>query len=252
MNHIRVLTGPMEGRTFELRGHTATVGRAPENDIRLDDPTVSRRHALISLKRDRYAIKDLGSHNGTWVNGRPLKPGTEVPLEEGIPVVIGSVQVSLGSPRTDDGLVNRYAISLFGKGGEINGTQLYKDRRITKRENLERIYEVSTTLMQSLDIDEICAKIMDSLFSSLKRIDSGAILLFNPETSELKVLISRSRYSRNSIKILYSRTIVSRVIREGKAVMLSDTGQAPEEDLSESMEVMKIQSVMCVPLIAKS
>ena len=64
-----VRRGPAAGTKFTLDGDIVTVGRHPQSDIFLNDITVSRRHA--ELRRDgrgRYAVTDLGSLNGTYVN----------------------------------------------------------------------------------------------------------------------------------------------------------------------------------------
>ncbi|MFC1820975.1 PAS domain-containing protein, partial [Thermodesulfobacteriota bacterium] len=61
----------------------------------------------------------------------------------------------------------------------------------------------------------------------------------------------RSRDSNKDIKVSYSRTIVNRVIREGKALMMADTRQEDQEELSDSIEMMRIRSIMCAPLISK-
>ena len=92
---------------------------------------------------------------------------------------------------------------------------------------------------------------MDSLFDRFRRIDGGAIILIDDTTGKLKEIITRSRDKRRNNKKSYSRTIVDRVIRDGKAVMMSDTSQEDEENLSDSIVKLKIKSIMCVPLISK-
>jgi signal transduction histidine kinase len=114
------------------------------------------------------------------------------------------------------------------------------------------IYEISAVLTKSLDVNEICEKIMDSLFSAFERIEFGVVLWVDDQTGELKEIVSRSRENKTRIKTKYSRTIVNRVIQDGKAVIISDTSQEDEYDLSESIELMHLRSVMCVPLISKS
>ncbi|MFB0538049.1 MAG: FHA domain-containing protein [Anaerolineae bacterium] len=64
--------GTAEGREFRLRAR-ATLGRAPDNDIILEDPKVSRHHAVIALTEERYSITDLESANGTFVNGLRIR-----------------------------------------------------------------------------------------------------------------------------------------------------------------------------------
>ncbi len=145
----------------------------------------------------------------------------------------------------------QYSINISGPKGCDKQNLLYKDRSITDRERLETIYEVSTLLMQSLDISEISEKIMDSLFHCLKKIDNGSILLVD-DKQELKEIIAKDRDTKKRIKMDYSRTIVNRVLNEGKAIMMSDTSRENDEDLSESISIKRIKSIMCVPLISKS
>lgn len=71
------------GQRFTLGEHTVTVGRRPESNIVLGDPKVSRNHAEIRPQGDGYIVVDLGSTNGTTVNGvrigeRQLRDGDEI------------------------------------------------------------------------------------------------------------------------------------------------------------------------------
>jgi len=121
---------------------------------------------------------------------------------------------------------------------------------------VELIYKVSTILMESLNIGEsidgILETIMNYILDLLKRLDRGAFILVNAETGEITGLIPILRKSTgDSIKV-YSRTIVNRVLKERKPVIMLDTDQEDKADLSESMQLMKIRSVMCVPLISRS
>src|SRR2546430_344155 len=61
----------ISGATYELVEQVITVGRAPDNTIHLDDPSVSGRHAELRAAGKAYQLRDLGSTNGTRVNGSP-------------------------------------------------------------------------------------------------------------------------------------------------------------------------------------
>ncbi len=63
-----VKRGPNAGSNFVIDKDVTTAGRHPESDIFLDDVTVSRRHAEIRRRDDRFFVRDLGSLNGTYVN----------------------------------------------------------------------------------------------------------------------------------------------------------------------------------------
>jgi len=73
--------GGQGSQRWRLDKSEMLIGRVPESDIILPDRQVSRRHARIFRRGDTYYIEDLGSKNGTWVNGQPLH-GVR-PLEDG-------------------------------------------------------------------------------------------------------------------------------------------------------------------------
>jgi GAF domain-containing protein len=249
---LYILSGPSAGDTYEVKDGATLVGRGPDNDLQIIEQSVSRKHARILFSGERVFIEDLGSQNGTQLNGHPVSSYYQVEVKEGDFISLGSVLLSLGKPYAEDGMVTQYSISLKERPEEPAKHLLHKDRRITDREKLETIYEVSTLLMQSLDIDEIGEKILDSVFSCIKGMDSAALLLVEPETGELRQVTARSREYGKEFDMPYSRTISNRAILEGKAIMMSDTSLEDETDLSESMILMRIKSVMCVPLISKT
>jgi hypothetical protein len=80
---LRVLAGPAgtAGREFLLDRPVLTIGRRADQDIVLDDPSVSRTHARIHLAGADAAVEDLGSTNGTSVNGRPIGSGRATVLD---------------------------------------------------------------------------------------------------------------------------------------------------------------------------
>ena len=66
--------GPNAGSTFLLANDTTTVGRDTQSDVFLDDVTVSRAHAVLERKDDgSFFVRDLGSLNGTYVNGEQVE-----------------------------------------------------------------------------------------------------------------------------------------------------------------------------------
>ena len=68
-----ILTTETQGKlAYEFTEDLITIGRAPDNMIIIDDPSVSSRHAQLELSGETYRIKDLGSTNGTRVNGTPI------------------------------------------------------------------------------------------------------------------------------------------------------------------------------------
>lgn len=68
-----VTNGATIGLSFQLEHNLTTIGRNPENDIWLNDPTVSRSHAIIHRYGGQFSVDDLGSSNGTFLHGTPIR-----------------------------------------------------------------------------------------------------------------------------------------------------------------------------------
>jgi hypothetical protein len=84
--------GGRAGEHFIPQAERTTIGRSPDNDIFLDDVTVSRKHAVLEQNGNQFLIEDLGSLNGTFVNRRRIDSATR--LESGDEVQIGKYRLS--------------------------------------------------------------------------------------------------------------------------------------------------------------
>jgi hypothetical protein len=84
--------GGRAGEHFIPQAERTTIGRSPDNDIFLDDVTVSRKHAVLEQNGNQFLIEDLGSLNGTFVNRRRIESPTQ--LESGDEVQIGKYRLS--------------------------------------------------------------------------------------------------------------------------------------------------------------
>ena len=84
--------GGRAGEHFIPQGDRTTIGRSPDNDIFLDDVTVSRKHAVVLQSGGELRIEDLGSLNGPFVNRRRIDAATR--LESGDEVQIGKYRLS--------------------------------------------------------------------------------------------------------------------------------------------------------------
>ena len=85
--------------THELTDERITIGRAPDNMLQIDDPSVSSRHAHLLLIEDRYQLKDLGSTNGTRVNSELV---TDTFLRVGDRIRFGKVEARYESDATGE------------------------------------------------------------------------------------------------------------------------------------------------------
>ena len=67
---LTMQSGPTPGKVFPLEGDNITIGREPDNGVAIADQEVSRKHSKLVLQNGQYVISDLGSTNGTFVNGQ--------------------------------------------------------------------------------------------------------------------------------------------------------------------------------------
>lgn len=248
---INISKGRLEGHSFVINSDSLSIGRSPENDIQIPDPSVSRKHAKIYKDGDKYFIRDLMSHNGIEVDNNIIGPGKKIEVQQGISFSVGDNVFDLDYLGLEEIRENQYSIDLTSVMERNGLSPFYRDRMITNRKHLELIYEVSVALIQSADLKTMCGKILDSLFYCLKGIDSGAILMVDEDSGEITQLTNKSRDPDPSNDINYSRTIVKRVIDENSALMIENMDDY-EGDLSESIERMGIKSIMCVPLVCSS
>jgi len=97
---IVMRAGPTPGKVYPVSGESFTIGREPGNGIVINDAEVSRKHARMAQQGTTYTIEDLGSTNGTFVNGirltgpHVLRPGEVIAFGEQISVVFETVPVS--------------------------------------------------------------------------------------------------------------------------------------------------------------
>src|SRR5512135_346538 len=104
-------SGPTPGATYSLEGDQLVIGRDSSSNIAISDAEVSRKHARLTFQGGKYVLEDLGSTNGTFVNGQRLtsaavlKSGDVVSLGEQIVLMYeslagdaGSTMISRGAP----------------------------------------------------------------------------------------------------------------------------------------------------------
>jgi hypothetical protein len=80
-----------DGKVYEIAKPMVTIGRDPKNDIVLEDPTVSGRHAEIMYQQGQFGIRDVGSRNGTMVNGTKIEKSR---LESGARIEFGRMRLT--------------------------------------------------------------------------------------------------------------------------------------------------------------
>ena len=252
MGKLYVLNGLDAGRSFLLREGSNTVGRSLENDIALQDTTVSRQHLRIIKEGDRCFVMDLESKNGTLYLGKYLPPETEIEVKEGVPIAIGMTVIGIGGASITITKPFLDSVGLTAETGDESGIfVIHKDK--TNQKKLETLYRVSNVFDQKLSLREALDMALDIISELLAEIDTASFLLIDPKTTRIVFFLHRTRKPERSITPKFSPQVVYQVTKRKKTVMISNSDKEEvNSELASTLKMNGISSVMCVPMISES
>jgi signal transduction histidine kinase len=283
---LLVLQGPDKGRRFELPDAPALVGRE-SRQLPLSDNTVSRRHCELVPENGEWVLRDLGSANGTYVNGiratgmHALKLGDQIRVGRTL-MVFGSQP---GVSRTSGGNV-KLAGEEMGMDSAIMATIDSSDDSMVlavpepaaaAMSNLRILYQLGAALGSSFNVDQVLEVVMDLVFEHVKA-DRGIILLLGEHPDELIPKVVRTRDEDEAPvtkpgspgdtaadshqaaarkpqlanpRIHASRTIINYVIENGQGVLSSNAMADRRFSKGKSVHSLGIRSALCVPIKAR-
>jgi two-component system, NtrC family, sensor kinase len=249
MTDVYILNGPDIGRCFKLRQGVSFVGRSFDNDIRIEDKTVSRKHIKILNRGDKVFVTDLKSRNGTFFDGKYLDPGCEVEIEEGVPLALGMAVIGLGEECKDQMTPFLDTVSLIRENWKQD--EKAGDRRARTREKrLDLLANVSMTLKTTSGTKKALTEVLEHILHFLKRIDRGAVVLIDPLTLRTSEAICRSSRPGDEVTPPYCEEAVQQALKTRKPVVYSKTYTANEDIIVDTLKILKIESVLAIPLIS--
>jgi pSer/pThr/pTyr-binding forkhead associated (FHA) protein len=252
MSKLYVLNGLDAGRSFQLKEGSNSLGRTFENDIRLQDKTISRQHLRIEKAAERYFLTDLQSKNGTFLEGIYLLPGTEREVQEGVPITIGMTVVAIGESSMTLTKPFLESVGLTEETGEESGIfVIHKDK--TNQKKLETLYRVSSVFEQRLPLKETLEKAVDIIAELLGEIDTVSFILIDPTTTKIGLFSHRSRRPEHGPPMKFSPQVLHEVVKGKNTVMISNSDcEEVNRALASTLKMNGISSVMCVPMINES
>lgn len=272
MARLLVVQGLDLGRSFELAGPVAVLGRGTGIAIMLNDSRVSRKHAEIHSTSSGLLIRDLDSGNGTQVNGiavreTHLQPGDRITIGDSVLLLEGTassiVRISnTGSSRPAEPtrIVVRQAeaasavlrtvpadvgVEILARP-DLASTEWLRSRLA----NLTVLYEATNAISQILDVDELLDRILELVLRTTEA-DSGCALVLDPESDELMPKAVRSRAARGPAEFVVSRTVVDHVFRERVGLLVSDASADERFRGGESIARHQIREMICVPMTGR-
>jgi two-component system, NtrC family, sensor kinase len=258
---LLVLQGPDKGRRFELPDAPALVGR-DSRQLPLTDNTVSRRHCELVPVEGDWILKDLGSSNGSYVNGQrilnthSLKLGDQIRVGKTL-LVFGAQP---GVSRTSSGNVSLTGEDMDASimhtvpSNDDSMVLAVPEPAAAAMSNLKILYQLGAALGSSFDVEQVLEVVMDLVFEHVKA-DRGIILLVDEKKNVLpKVARTRedprdkSEGKNGHEKIHASRTIINHVINSGEGVLSSNAMADKLFSKSKSVHDLGIRSALCVPI----
>jgi adenylate cyclase len=253
-------------RVMDLK-HELSVGRTEGNDLILNHPSVSRKHARFELRGDYWWIIDLKSTNGVKLNGNLV---TEAQVAAGDKLSVGSVLLDARAmPSVDfnadsmfdnpSGTVIR-RISDFNSEFGLDIAEVMDKAPITRppsqpglREpavSREKIFQVlvqvAKALLASEELQVVLTTVMDIIFRYLP-VERGLIILFDDEGNPVPKL-TKFIDGAEQQDIPISRTILKMVAQQQVALMTSNALEDARLLGGKSIAIHGIRSAMCVPL----
>ena len=248
---LYLLNGPKRGEAYRLRQGTTYVGRALDNDVRIEDMTLSRKHLRILRDNERCFITDLKSRNGTFYRGSFITPGAGVEVQQGFPIGLGMAVICVGETCADEIMPFPEELGLTIGAGEDARTGSEKRRRPDQK-RLEFILQLADVFRENLSIRETQEKILRHILLFLKRIDRASFVLIDPGTRKTKMVTSRSKKTQANRSLAYCVEVITQVIKTRRPLVVSNVETEKQSKLVDTLKVLKILSVMCVPLIYRS
>jgi adenylate cyclase len=251
-------------QSFELpAGKRLMVGRGLSSDIALYDPTISRRHAELTAGAEGVQVKDLGSSNGTFVNGKRITVGRLQPEDA---VTFGRVMFHLKAPPPPTaaespagGMIVRQLVvtgglpagvtSRDGPGaaGQLRVEAASGETRQAMK--LSMLLDISQKLSGEFDLERLLRTVVDMTFEVMN-VDRVTILLRDEATGELVPTVSRTKQGDVPPQPV-PRSIADKVVREGVAVV-SHNAPADSRFKGQSIRTQRVRSAMCSPLMASA
>ena len=249
---IEVIQGPDKGRVFDVPEDGETIIGRESDALPLVDSTVSRRHSGLTRLDGHWEIDDLGSANGTFVNGLKIdkatrlytgdqiRCGTSLLVFEGTPGTIPSLDVDEQGNLLDAAIVatvsssdDSVVIPTPEAGAEAIG-------------NLRILYGLTSDVSSIFNRQQLCQRTLDVIFDVIQA-DRAFLILFGPG-GRLNVTAARSREGADDTDMPVSRTIINEVVSKQAGVLSSNAMRDKRFSAGQSVHNYGIRSAICVPI----
>ena len=250
---LRGINGEIEGMIWESENQLR-VGRLASLEIVMDDGSVSRRHAEFRATPNGWRLKDLGSTNGTYLNGARLGQGEwqlhvhDIVRCGNMTLVVdalNSATDTIEAPISDNFLVQQTEQQSWEDA--LGGLIFDQNRCPRKGEELIVLFRASHHLGHIESLEELLHCILNDAVSTLNA-QRGAIVLSEGEDGPLKMRALATGSNQMSSRCSFSQNLATRCFTRGESILCSSVEEDPELVGAKSIAEGTMASVLCVLL----
>ncbi|HEU0091442.1 MAG TPA: SpoIIE family protein phosphatase [Vicinamibacteria bacterium] len=247
MAEISIDTGDGSRERFPLANERVTIGRSRDSDIFLPDQWLSRHHAEILKKDANFFLHDLGSKNGTLLNGEPVHGDRR--LRHGDVITLGEHVLTFSIEEVDEDsqppegtrIFSARELSDIKTKPSIDPEELQRQNRV-----LEVLSQAARSLLAHRPLPDLFEDVLNLLFAAVP-CERGAILLLEGTPPEPTVKASRSRGGQPLLAKV-SRSIARRVLERRETMLLPNLMEDTAFSTQDSILSTGIRSALCAPL----
>jgi len=246
----------LEGRriTCTLDRDELTIGRQAANDVVIDHPWISRRHARIYRQQERWRVDDLGSLNGTRINSLE---GTDKLLQDGDTIYLYKFPVAF-----QDLTETRVSLTTAAGSGSDTRMQTIVQSAVdfsvlaSRQQDVRRFQKLLTVVTRASEMivgsaspEETFERVLELIFEHLP-VERGLIMVWDEEEKDLiaRCVKQRKDAGESGSEIRFSRTIAEKVYNEKVAVLTADAQSDQRFDQGQSVFDLGIRSAIAAPL----
>ena len=249
---LRGITGEVEGKFWES-DTLLRAGRLNTLEVVLEETSVSRRHAELRFTPGGWRVRDLGSTNGTYVNGNRIGPGEQVLRAHDI-VRFGNVTLVVDFLGGDDNaqdteMPQNLLVESCSKSWEdaIDGIAFDREECPRPGEQLRVLLRAGHHLVHLENEEDLLHTILNDAVSTLDA-QRGAIVLAEGPEGPLKLRALASGNSQISGRTSFSQNLALRSFTRGESILCSSVDEDPELACARSIAEGTMSSVLCVLL----
>lgn len=268
MAFLRVVQGSRIGELHELVSERLVLGRHPSCEVVLENAVISRQHARMIRQGSSYVIEDLGSRNGTFVNGKKISGLERVKDKDRIRICEIVLQFLDELPQID-ATIAELAIDKERSAGNatLDDDSYYGDLDssssiistlnagarsvrldVRPEAKLRAILELSTLFSRTIALESVLKKTLECLFRIFPQIELSYVLLIDPDSGDPVVKAARSGSGEETTDVPVTMTVIERALQDHEAILSEDIADDTRFRDSESASALQIRSMMCAPL----